>query len=71
MQEKRYVLKNGDFYLCDVEVLLEDEARLEHFEVDRDFRKLFDDFDIAEEIRKIIYIETGLNFIIKLFKGEE
>lgn len=68
--EKRYVLKKGDYYLTDIEVILDEEYNLQHFEVDKDFRKLFDDFDIAEEIRKIIYIETGLDFTVKLFNKE-
>ena len=71
MNEKRYVLKKGDFYLSDVDVVLDDQAYLNHFEVDKDFRKLFNDFDIAEEIRKIIFIETGLAFEVKIFRKEE
>lgn len=71
MEDKRYVLKKGDYYLSDIEIILDEEAVLEHFEVDRDFRKLFNDFDIAEEIRKVIFIETGLDFTVKLFKRED
>lgn len=71
MQEKRWVLKKGDYYLADIDIVLDDIAYLNHFEVDKDFRKLFDDFDIAEEIRKVIYIETGLDFAVKLFRKEE
>lgn len=71
MNEKRYILKKNDYYLSDVDVVLDDLAYLIHFEVDKDLMKLFDDFDIAEEIRKIIFIETGLNFTVKLFRKEE
>ena len=71
MSEKRYVLKKNEYYLSDVDIVLDDIAYLNHFEVDKDFRKLFDDFDIAEEIRKVIYIETGLDFTVKLFRKEE
>ena len=71
MEDKQYVLKKGDYYLSDIEIILDDVAVLEHFEVDRDFRKLFNDFDIAEEIRKVIFIETGLDFTVKLFKRED
>lgn len=71
MEDKRYVLKKGDYYLSDIEIILDEEATLEHFEIDRDFRKLFSDFDIAEEIRKVIFIETGLDFTVKLFKRED
>ena len=71
MEDKQYILKKGDYYLSDIEIILDDVAILEHFEVDRDFRKLFSDFDIAEEIRKVIFIETGLDFTVKLFKRED
>ena len=71
MEDKQYILKKGDYYLSDIEIILDDVAVLEHFEVDRDFRKLFSDFDIAEEIRKVIFIETGLDFTVKLFKRED
>ena len=70
---KKYVLKKGEYYLSDVDVILDDGAYLNHFEVDKELMRLFDDFDIAEEIRKIIFIETGLDFIVKQepFRNEE
>lgn len=71
MNEKRYILKKGDYYLADVDIILDDKAYLNHFEVDKELMKLYDDFDIAEEIRKVIFIETGLAFEVKLFKKEE
>lgn len=71
IEDKMYVLKKGDYYLADIEVTLDDRPELLHFEVDKEFQKLFSDFDIAEEIRKIIFIETGLNFTVKLFKRED
>lgn len=71
MSEKRYILKKGDYYLSDVDVILDDRAYLNHFEVDKELMKLYDDFDIAEEIRKIIFIETGLSFEVKIFRKEE
>ena len=71
MNEKRYVLKKGDYYLSDVDVILDDRAYLNHFEVDKELMKLYDDFDLAEEIRKIIFIETGLSFEVKIFRKEE
>ena len=71
MEDKQYVLKKGDYYLSDIEIILDDVNVLEHFEVDKDFRKLFSDFDIAEEVRKTIFIETGLDFTVKLFKRED
>ena len=63
---KYYILKKGDYYLSDVDIILDDQAYLNHFEVDKEMMKLFSDFDIAEEIRKTIFIETGLDFVIKL-----
>ena len=71
MSEKRYILKKGDYYLSDVDVILDDRAYLNHFEVDKEVMKLYDDFDLAEEIRKIIFIETGLAFEVKIFRKEE
>lgn len=71
MSEKRYILKKGDYYLSDVDVILDDRAYLNHFEVDKELMKLYDDFDLAEEIRKIIFIETGLSFEVKIFRKEE
>ena len=63
---KYYILKKGDYYLSDVDIILDDQAYLNHFEVDKEMMKLFSDFDIAEEIRRIIFIETGLDFVVKL-----
>lgn len=68
---KYYILKKGDYYLSDVDVILDDRAYLNHFEVDKELMKLYDDFDLAEEIRKIIFIETGLSFEVKIFRKEE
>ena len=68
---KYYILKKGDYYLSDVDVILDDRAYLNHFEVDKELMKLYDDFEIAEEIRKIIFIETGLSFEVKIFRKEE
>ena len=68
---KYYILKKGDFYLSDVDIILDDVAYLNHFEVDKEMMKLYSDFDIAEEIRKTIFIETGLNFTVKIFRKEE
>lgn len=68
---KYYILKKGDYYLSDVDVILDDRAYLNHFEVDKELMKLYDDFEIAEEIRKIIFIETGLAFEVKIFRKEE
>lgn len=68
MEEKRYILKKGDYYLADIMV---DDNQLVNFAVDRDYRKLYAEFDLAEEDRKLIYIETGLAFEVKIFRKEE
>lgn len=76
---KMYILKIGDYYLeeYEVEELYDTEIDifkwyLKDFKVSKEFRKLFYDFELAEDVRKLIYIETGLNLEIKRFKpGEE
>lgn len=76
---KMYILKIGDYYLeeYEVEELYDTEIdifkwNLKDFKISKEFRKLFYDFELAEDVRKLIYIETGLNLEIKRFKpGEE
>ena len=76
---KMYILKIGDYYLeeYEVEELYDTEIdifkwNLKDFKVSKEFRKLFYDFELAEDVRKLIYIETGLNLEIKRFRpGEE
>lgn len=75
---KIYILKIGDYYLEDY--ILEDiydsdidifNWRLKEFKLNKDVRKLFYDFDEAEDIRKLIFIESGVNFEVKRFKPEQ
>ena len=72
---KIYILKYGDYYLEDYEV--EDiydsdinifKWKLKSFNINVHYKKLFYDFDLAEDVRKLIYIETGLNLEVKRFK---
>lgn len=63
-----YILKVGDYYLSDIMV---ENGKLINFTVDKDFRKLYSDFELAEEDRKIIFIETGLSFTVKRFRKED
>ena len=72
---KMYILKYGDYYLedYDVEEIYDTDIRifkwyLKRFSVSKEIKKLFYDFDVAEDVRKLIYIETGLNLEIKRFK---
>lgn len=75
MFNKYYVLKSGDFYLVDIlynsDLLSDKEKKINHFEMDKEYKHIFYDFEEAEEIRKEIYIETGLNLEIKLLKEVE
>lgn len=68
MLQNKYVLKKGDYYLSDIMV---NEGKLVNFTIDSDYRKLYDDFELAEDDRKLIFIETGLNLEVKIFKEEE
>lgn len=75
---KIYILQNGDYFLSDYnidEYYVSDidifKYYLQDFTVSRDLRKLFYDIEKAEEIRRLIYIETGLNFTIRIFKERE
>ena len=63
-----YILKVGDYYLSDIMV---ENGKLTNFAVDKDFRKLYSDFELAEEDRKLIFIETGLSFTVKRFRKED
>ena len=63
-----YILKVGDYYLSDIMV---EDGKLTNFTVDSDYRKLYNDFELSEEDRKLIFIETGLNFTVKRFRKED
>ena len=43
-----------------------EDGILTNYTVDRDYRKLYADFDLVEEDSKLIYIETGLAFEVKI-----
>lgn len=68
MFKKYYVLKSGDFYLTDINYKYN---KIEDFKLEKEYKHIFADFEIAEDIRKEIYIETGLNLEVKLFKEVE
>ena len=72
---KMYILKYGDYYLedYDLDEIYDTDIRifkwyLNRFSISKEIKKLFYDFDLAEDVRKLIYIETGLNLEIKRFK---
>lgn len=75
---KMYILKNGDYYLEDY--LIEDiydsdidifNWSLKEFKLSKEVKKLFYDFDEAEDIRKLIFIESGYNLEVKRFRSNE
>ena len=76
---KMYILKNGDYYLEDylVEEIYDSDIdifkwNLKEFKLSKEVRKLFYDFDTVEDIRKLIFIESGYNLEVKRFRtGEE
>lgn len=79
---KCYVLKKGEYYLSDynTRIIFQDDIydkdyfgkeTLNDFTIGTEVIKLFSDFDKAEDIRKLIFIETGLNLEVKLFRKEE
>lgn len=75
---KIYILKSGDYYLEDY--LIEDiydsdidifNWSLKEFKLSKEVKKLFYDFDEAEDIRKLIFIESGYNLEVKRFRSNE
>lgn len=75
---KYYILRSGDYYLEDYnieEIFTSDNIFITEFlrdyTIGREYKKLFYDFEKAEEVRKLIFIETGLNLKIELFKIEK
>ena len=66
--EKYYVLRKNEYYLSDI--MVDDTDKLVNFTVDTEYRKLYSDYELAEQDRRLIYIETGLNFEIERFRKE-
>lgn len=68
----KYYLRSYVYKLADVNVArsIDDELILVDFKISLDEVKIFDDFEEAEEIRKLIFIETGLNMEIKKYERE-
>ena len=67
--EKYYVLRKNEYYLSDI--MVDESDKLVNFTVDTEYRKLYSDYELAEQDRRLIYIETGLNFEIEKFRKEE
>ena len=66
--EKYYVLRKNEYYLSDI---MTEDDKLVNFAVDTEYRKLYSDYELAEQDRRLIYIEIGLNFEIERFRKEE
>lgn len=68
-----YYLQVGDYYLSDYEFEIDNEGNLTitEFNIGKEFKKAFYHFEAAEDVRKHIYIETGLNLVIKKFKDKK
>lgn len=67
--EKYYVLRKNEYYLSDI--MIDNIDKLVNFTVDTEYRKLYSDYELAEQDRRLIYIETGLNFEIEKFRKED
>ena len=66
--EKYYVLRKYEYYLSDI--MVNEEGKLVNFCIDREYRKLYADNELAHEDQKLIFIETGLNFEVERFNKE-
>ena len=71
--EKYYVLRKNEYYLSSIYYIedFEGNTKLSSFEVDTEFRKLYSDYELAEQDRRKIFIETGLNFEIEKLRKED
>lgn len=67
--EKYYVLRKNEYYLSDI--MTDENDKLVNFAIDTEYRKLYSDYELAEQDRRLIYIETGLNFEIEKFRKED
>lgn len=67
-----YILRKNNYYLSSIYYMedFDGNMNLSSYEVDKEYRKLYDDFEKASEDRRTIFIETGLYFEIEVFKDE-
>ncbi len=66
--EKYYQLRKNEYFLSDIIV---EDGKLVNFAVDTVFRKIYADNELAHLDQRLIFIETGLNFDVELFREEE
>ena len=69
-KEKRYILRNGEYYLSDLTWNCT-EGQLTNFAMDREYKKYYDDIDTALEDLKLIYIETGLMLKVEEYETKD
>ena len=67
---KKYILRNGEYYLADLSYDYE-QRELKNIVLDRDFKKIYEDFDYAEEDRKLIFIEIGLELKVEEYETKD
>ena len=68
----KYYLRSYVYKLANINVIKneDEELILVDFKISLDEVKIFEDFEEAEEVRKLIFIETGLNMEIKKYERE-
>ena len=69
----KYILKCDDYYLSDINYLFDEFGKIIiiDYQIGKEFKKVISNFEVASEIRKEIFIETGLSLEIKRFKKGE
>lgn len=68
-----WYLKCYEYVLSDINYSFDEEGNIiiKDFLIGKELTKTFWLFEVAEEIRKKIYIETGLNFTVKRFREDK
>lgn len=67
-----YYLRVGDLFLEEVELEeYADTKAVKGLKLSKDLRKLVKSFDEADDIRKYVFIDTGLRLYIEKFRKEE
>lgn len=66
--EKYYQLRKNEYFLSDIMV---EDGKLVNFTVDTEYRKMYADNELAHLDQRLIFIETGLNFDVEVFRKEE
>lgn len=59
----KYYLKCYDYYLADVTYDFE-QRKISNFVLDINYKRIYDDYELAKEDKDLLYIETGLKLEI-------